>query len=129
MLYTTCLFEHQHKQMVLSSKVIRVVAEGIHKGRVGKVTSVCQYEGSEPTEKSFQAQDESATKVGGIFVARSTEVMVERDDYTEACPFKLDYHSFKQAKRAIVAKDLAISNTELIEDKVTLELGTVHAPC
>ena len=38
-------------------KVIRVVAEGLHEGRVGKVTFVHRVQGSEPPEYRLQALD------------------------------------------------------------------------
>ena len=61
-------------------KVIRVVAEGMNEGRVGKVTSVHEVQGSEPPEYRLQAADEHADKAGGNFLAKHTEVEEQRDD-------------------------------------------------
>ncbi len=96
--------ETEHTTEVAESpwlgRTIRVVSEAsAHEGRVGKVTGVQRYEGTEPPEFRLQATAEAGEKAGGVFLARSTQVEVERDEYEAARPFKLDYRTLRKAER------------------------------
>ena len=108
-------------------QAVRVVAEGLHEGRVGKVTSVDQYVGIEPAEYRLQAADAISEKAGGVFLVRDKQVEVQRHDYTQASSFKLDYRLFAKSRREAMAKELASSLLEYIVSGTTLELGTVQA--
>ena len=117
-----CTESPWHKQEV------RVVAEGLHEGKHGKVQDVRLYSGSEPPRYRLQVADQSAkgSKVCQILVD-STEVVLKDPNWVQPKPFKLDYRGLHPARREVLARDLAITNVELIKKGDTLELGTVHA--
>ena len=60
-------------------------------------------------------------------MVRDKQVEVQRHDYTQASPFKLDYRLFAKSRREAMAKELASSLLENIVIGTTLELGTVQA--
>ena len=88
------------------------------------MTEVQLYVGSEPVEYHLNIYDVDGA---GVFVARSSDVIIDRTDWVEPVPFRLDLRVFKPPLRVEKAKELATRNTEPVQRGVMLELGTVHA--
>ena len=103
-------------------KTVRVVEEGLHEGRVGRVTSASKYTNSEPPRYQVQAMEEG----GKVILTESSDITLELE-WTAPKPMHLDYRGVKKPTGVDLAKELAITQTELIRKGVLLEDLTVEA--
>ena len=70
---------------------------------------------------------EQVAKGFAQFQVESCDCIIDKAEWTPAKHHKLDYRTIKPERREIIAKDLAISNVELVRGSLTLEVGTVEA--
>ena len=103
-------------------KTVRVVEEGLHEGRVGRVTSASKYTNSEPPRYQVQAMEEG----GKVILTESSDITLELA-WAAPKPMHLDYRGVKKAQRVELAKELAITQTALIKRGHLLEDLTVEA--
>ena len=85
-------------------KSVRVNQEGDNEGRVGRVTSALKRVDSDPPEYRLRVTCGEGAAAATILVDASG-VELERADWAEPAPGKLDYRHVREQRRAALAKE------------------------